>query len=261
MYRAPNTSISNLPFVLGNLTSEIVYIRGDYNIDLLQCEEQAESKYFLDQMFSPALYPLITRQTRITGTTAAIIDNILCSVHEDPTVKYKRTFDEDLLNRPDRDLYDINWETVWNESYPNSPFSRFMHTQSNTYNDACPVKITKYVGKTIWTDKPWLTRGLKNACIKKNNLYLAFIKDTSEFTESRHKRYKNKLTKLVHLEKKNYYRKKLEDCKTNTRETWKILINIIGKIKSETKYSNEFRVGENRVELESKREPFQQILC
>ena len=41
MYRAPNTSISkfndNLSFILGNLTSKIVYLCGDYNIDLLHC--------------------------------------------------------------------------------------------------------------------------------------------------------------------------------------------------------------------------------
>ena len=119
-----------------------------------------------------------------------------------------------------------------NESNPNLAFSRFMQALSNSYNDACPVKITTYTGKTKWNDKPWFTRGLKNACIKKNNLYLAFLKDRSELTESRYKKYKNKLTKLLRLEKKNYYRKKLEDCKTNTRETWKILNNIIGKRKS-----------------------------
>ena len=38
MYRAPNTSIStfndNLSFILGNLTSKIVHICGDYNTDL-----------------------------------------------------------------------------------------------------------------------------------------------------------------------------------------------------------------------------------
>ena len=61
MYRVPNTSNSrfkdNLSFVLENLTSKIVYICGDYNIDLLHREEQDESKYFLDQMFSSGLYP------------------------------------------------------------------------------------------------------------------------------------------------------------------------------------------------------------
>ena len=51
MYRAPNTSISkfndNLSFILGNLTSTIVYICGDYNIDLLHCEERAEKNISL----------------------------------------------------------------------------------------------------------------------------------------------------------------------------------------------------------------------
>ena len=84
MYRAPNTRISKfndkLSFILGNLISKIVYICGDYNIDLLHCEERAETKYFLDQMFSSGLYPLITsRPTRITDTSATIIDNIFCS--------------------------------------------------------------------------------------------------------------------------------------------------------------------------------------
>ena len=32
--------------------------------------------------------------------------------HEDPTVKYKSTLDEDSLNRLQDDLYDINWEIV-----------------------------------------------------------------------------------------------------------------------------------------------------
>ena len=203
MCRAPNTSLSkfndNLSFILGNLTSKIVYICCDYNIDLLHCEERAETKYFLDEMFSSGLYPLITRPTRITGTTATIVDNICCSElyrnkecgivlsdatdhmpifvlcdnstnvvnHEDPTVKYKIKLDEDSLNRLEHDLNDINWEIAMNESNPNLAFSRFMKVLSNTYSDACPVKVTTYTGKTKRNDKPRLTRGLKNACIKK----------------------------------------------------------------------------------------------
>ena len=101
MYRAPNTSLStfndNLSFILGNLTSKIVYICGDYNIDLLQN-----------------------------------ISLIKCL-----------------------DLNDINWENVMNESNPNVAFSCFIQVLSNTYNDACPVKITTYTGKTKRNDKPW----------------------------------------------------------------------------------------------------------
>ena len=90
--------------------------------------------------------------------------------HEDPTVKYKRKLDEDWLNRLEHDLNYINWEIVMNESNPNLAFSRFMQVLSNTYSDACRLKITTYTGKTKRDDKSWLTRGLKNACIKKNNL-------------------------------------------------------------------------------------------
>ena len=47
IYRAPNTSISkcneNLSYILGNLTSKVVYMCGDFNIDILHCEEQTES--------------------------------------------------------------------------------------------------------------------------------------------------------------------------------------------------------------------------
>ena len=81
--------------------------------------------------------------------------------HEDPTVKYKRNLDEDSLNKLEHDLNDINRETVMKESNPNLAFSRFMQVLSNTFIDACPVKITTYTGKTKWNDKPWLTRGLK----------------------------------------------------------------------------------------------------
>ena len=52
---------------------------GDFNIDLLHCEEQTESKHVLDQMLSAWLYSLITRPTIIIGTTATIVDNIFCS--------------------------------------------------------------------------------------------------------------------------------------------------------------------------------------
>ena len=73
--------------------------------------------------------------------------------HEDPTVKYKRKLDEDSLNRLEHDLNYINWEIVMNESNPNLAFSRFMQVLSNTYSDACPVKITTYTGKTKRNDK------------------------------------------------------------------------------------------------------------
>ena len=176
-----------------------MYICGDFNIDLLHCEEETESKHFVDPMFSSGLYPLITRPTRITGTTATIIDNIFCSKlcrnkmcgivlsdatdhmpifvlcdnstyvtnNNDQKVKYNRTLDDEALSKFEQDLSHTNWETVLNECNPNLAYLQFMQILSNTYNNACPVKIRMYPNNTKRKEKPWLSRGLKNACIKK----------------------------------------------------------------------------------------------
>ena len=41
-----------------------------------------------------------------------------------------------------------------------------MQILSNTYNDACPVKITMYSENTKRKEKPWLSRGLKMLPLK-----------------------------------------------------------------------------------------------
>ena len=175
---------------------------------MLHCVEQTESKHFLDQMFSSGLYPLITRPTRITATTATIIDYLFCSQlcrnkmcgiilsdatdHmpifvlcdnstyvaniNDPQVKYNRTLDDEALSIFEQDLSHTNWETVLNEWNPNLAYLQFMQILINTNNDDCPVKITMYPENTKRKGKPWLSRGLKHACIKRNNLY-PFLKN------------------------------------------------------------------------------------
>ena len=85
--------------------------------------------YELIKCSALCLYPLITRPTQITGTTATIIDNIFCSeqcknkvcgiglsdaTYHMPifiqTVKYKRKLYEDSLNKLEHDLNDVNWK-------------------------------------------------------------------------------------------------------------------------------------------------------
>ena len=49
---------------------------GDFNIDLLKSDENPHVNDFLNQMFSSSFQPLITRPTRITNSSATLIDNI-----------------------------------------------------------------------------------------------------------------------------------------------------------------------------------------
>ena len=52
------------------------HLSGDYNIDLLKHNVQIPTPEFLDTMFSNSFKPLINKPTRVTSTTATIIDII-----------------------------------------------------------------------------------------------------------------------------------------------------------------------------------------
>ena len=56
---------------------------GDFNLDLLKIDENQHIKDFTNIMFSTAFYPLISRPTRISNTSATLIDNIFVNKIEE----------------------------------------------------------------------------------------------------------------------------------------------------------------------------------
>lgn len=51
-----------------------VFIFGDFNLDLLKCNENVSD--FINLMHSFSLFPSITKPTRVTNNTATLIDHI-----------------------------------------------------------------------------------------------------------------------------------------------------------------------------------------
>ena len=60
-----------------NKDNELLYMLGDLNIDLLKCEKHRLTSSFVDILYSNNLFPLITKPTRVTQTTATLIDHVL----------------------------------------------------------------------------------------------------------------------------------------------------------------------------------------
>ena len=52
------------------------YLLGDFNLDLLKSEIHNPTLDFLNSLFSYSFWPLITRPTRVTSSSATLIDNI-----------------------------------------------------------------------------------------------------------------------------------------------------------------------------------------
>ena len=82
MYRQPHENIQNfieeLEVILEQVSSEnkICYLLGDFNIDLLKFETHSQILELLNLLYSFTFRPLVDKPTRITSTTATLIDNI-----------------------------------------------------------------------------------------------------------------------------------------------------------------------------------------
>ena len=59
-----------------NKENKEIYISGDFNIDLLKYDSNKKYQEFYNQMTTSGFLPQILQPTRITETTATIIDNI-----------------------------------------------------------------------------------------------------------------------------------------------------------------------------------------
>ena len=85
VYRPPKSNIADFMTNIEQLirdvmehTNQDVYIAGDINIDLLKTTEQ-ESINFANLMYSYNLYCMINKPTRVTETSATLIDHIWTS--------------------------------------------------------------------------------------------------------------------------------------------------------------------------------------
>ena len=63
----------------GLSNGRLVFIIGDFNIDLLSYEKDTSTNEFINMMFSRNLQPSVLYPTRITDTSATLIDNICVS--------------------------------------------------------------------------------------------------------------------------------------------------------------------------------------
>ncbi len=77
-------------------------------------------------------------------------------------------------------------------------------------------------------NKPWLTKGILKSCKKKNKLYRDFVKYRTVNAENKYKAYKNKLTTIMRCAKKDYYTNLLMENKSNIKNMWKVLREVIG---------------------------------
>ena len=240
IYRPPNTDIKlfidALKEILENVQSEnkVLYLVGDYNINLLNVDSHSLTADFNDTIYSYGLVPLITRPTRVTETSATLIDNIFTNkiirygesiygilifdisdhypifcietslkrksiivpfLKREYTEKNKMKF-VDVMSR-------LDWEDIYSATDMQCAFSLF-HSKLIDAHHRC-----------IHIRKPWMTSCLRDAIRKKNKLYFKSIKIKCIRTKKMYEDYRNQLRKLMRAAEKKYHTDQILENKQN----------------------------------------------
>ena len=238
---------------------------GDFNINLLNNETHHGTSSFLEIMFSNSYLPSINRPTRVTETSATLIDNIFSNVIDynnspingilytdisdhfpvfricckQTTInktppQYRRKINSKTLGDLKRKLLVCDWRLVISNSDPNHAMALFLHDFKQHYNSAIPINTAS---STYKLRKPWLTEGLIQSIKRKNKLYRKRKNNLIKYTS-----YRNRLNHILRIAERRHYSDILDQNKHNLSKVWKIINGIIGKHKT-TSYNNRFKLN------------------
>ena len=268
IYRHPCMDIDDFNEYLKNLLKKVerekklVYLMGDFNLDLLQTENNDKIGEYYDILTSHLFVPHITLPTRITSTSKTLIDNIFSndpnfstgisgnftfsiSDHlpqflllpdelKGPPKKHnilrrkKNFIKEDLV----ADVINTDWNTVVSPEKmdSNNSLNSFKDTIYKILDKHMPLK--KASKKELKLEaKPWITPGILNSIKRRDLLLNKFIKAPDGVLKNElHKQYKilrNKIVALLRLSKNNHYRTYFRSNSSDIKKTWKGIKSII----------------------------------
>ena len=282
IYRPPNDNYEQFKEALTELLRKLdllnkkCFLMGDFNIDLLKIEENPHANDFLNQMFSSSFYPLISRPTRITDTSATLIDNIFVNDIKETfkcgllftdisdhlpvfqitrkaqaintnykRVKYRQV-NKESINNLCLALENEDWISICNDVDPQEAYSCFYRKAFDKYNESIPL-VSKSKNNLSNVNTPWITKGILISRKVKNKLYKKFIKNPNKTNETSYKRYRNKFNKIKKAGKKNYYCEKFNNLKGNLKLSWKLIKEIINKNKCRSEINSHFKDNEKSI--------------
>ena len=240
--------------------NKICTLIGDFNIDLLKIDEHEDTNYFYNIISAHGFRPLILQPTRITSSSASLIDNIFindmsiesvggnlttsisdhfpqfCSfdvkakkqLNKGPKFgrSYKKFNDDEFQN----ELKVINWDRLFEGKSIDEQVEIFLKKINCLLDEMAPVRrLTKK--ELNLRQNPWITRGLLKSMRSRDKLYKEFVKEKDKTKKiNLHTAYKiirNQIITLIRRSRNSYYASYFEDNKTNAKKTWEGIRNVI----------------------------------
>ena len=271
LYRAPNTDQSIFLDEYKNFVEEIkkipnteIILGMDHNMDLLKSHVHKKTQQFLNLNLDHDLFPVITRPTRITQSSATLMDNIFLdskltgrtnnkilvndiSDHLPSVVilENMNPIKHSKIEITSRNIRPKQIECLKNalmalqmttksSGDTNEQFDEFHASLLNCLDTHCPIR-TYSVKRNKFRREPWLTPGLLISCNKQKTLYQNSISTNSKpQLMEKYKNYRNILKRLKRVSKINFFKNKCIEYKNYVQKLWHMINSCIGKTNDKT---------------------------
>src|ERR1700733_9640988 len=268
IYRPPgdplsdfNENFSQLPTELTKSKREIILL-GDFNVDLLKYNNHQPTNQFLETITSHHFLPAILRPTRITDTSATLIDNIFTNLwpqivnsallvsdisdHLPIMIWYSNSSSSKqitpessnsrrLINDQSKEYFtlllsELNFEPVEKfclERDTNGAYDTFLNLIQESYNKAFPVQTSIRHNRSHNFHHPWMTKGLLKSCKIKTRLYTKYIKNPNPLNKNKFIKYRNLFKTIKVKVIKDYYAAEFTKYNKDLKKTWDTIRKII----------------------------------
>ena len=253
LYRPPNTNEKTFMSDYKRLLKQVNSYKGhkiigmDHNLDFLKCEKHKITNEFLESNIDTNVLPCITRPTRITKSSATLIDNIFVDTginekcvsslivldisdhlpcllvipemyvsEKHPLKKSTRKMTDKIVCKINDELKNMNWQKELNMTSSNTGFTTFHNMTVDILNRFAPIKtvtITK-----LKKPNPWITKGIINSSQRLRKLYSKTLSTNTEIDHINYKVRQSILAKTKRLSKMLYYQNLCLEFKNNSKK-------------------------------------------
>ena len=260
IYRHPRSNLESfqkyMENCLGILSKENkdVYISGDFNTDLLKLESNSSYQKFYNLITTYGFLPQIINPTRVTDTSATVIDNIYTNCFEynqssgNILISISEHFSQfESVKRKKLDLKDINvfqrnyskfntqsfrddisiqkWDNEMTDV--NDQFNDFYWRLESCVERHAPIEKVKKKDLKL-KSKPWITPEITKLIKQRNKLFKRKKRQpNNENIKSLYNLFRNRVNRELKKSKKSYYKNYFEENKNNIKNTWKGIKSII----------------------------------
>ena len=265
IYRQPFGNKKDFENYLGKFLektkTKIIYLLGDFNLNLLNYDTNCKVKSYCNTAFSHNFIPIINKPTCVTNHNATIIDHILTNsfdskidtgilkvdisdnflifftsksinvkTSQDPVFVTKCDINPFTLSLLKEKILKVDWGLLHTIKDPNEAYKIFLNVFSNLYEIAFPKIKIKVNSKTLLS--PWITCGILKSSKRKQRLYEKFLKNRNSANKENYKTFARLFESIKQISKKNCYHNLLITYEYDIKRTWPMIKETIGSKQS-----------------------------